>query len=510
MENQLMAISFRDLAFVVFRRKWSALFVFFATVIGSVIWLWVIRDDLYVTQGKVLIKLGSEQAPPPTVMGANPMVVAYRSQDVNSEIDILRSTDLIARIVDRLGLDKPRPPAKIPEKLLSRLRYQAKEFVGQLRDRRDEWFITIGLRERLSPRERTTALLQDALNVQAQRDSNVVVAQLKLPQRVGGSLVLQALLDEYQLFRLKAFESQGMNVFRLQTERNAAELHHAEDTLQRFEQAADVTALTKQEEGLLDQIARTRTVLKDAEGAYQEASAKTQLLEKEVDKPEPNFGWLGEFERDSFPQKLLIQLADLEKEREKLRLTDLDTSERVNNNRGQFRALAGMLAANVRSVMLEKQADYELRKAALERLQRELKTLHDKQKDWASLKRRSSESEGIYTFYRRKLEETRANDALEKNRVSNIAIIERPMDALQPTGTKKTTLFGLALVAAIFASLAWISIGEFFDHRIYTREELEKHVQAPVLAVIARGRPLKLFRAAGRHRHSIGGYAGAS
>jgi uncharacterized protein involved in exopolysaccharide biosynthesis len=492
METVIPQASARDLAFILFRRKWSFLLVLSGAIIGAVIWLWIIRDDLFVTQAKVLVKLGREQAPPSSVVGATPMVVGYRSQDLNSEIDIFQSTEIIARVVDKYHLDKPKPPAPVPQKLLPRLRYQAKRLVRELADWRDQWLITLGLRERLTPRETTITILQAALTVVAQRDSNVFVAQLRLPERVGSSLVLSALLDEYLTYRMKMFETQGTSVFRSEVGKNEGALQKAEADLQDYEKHWDIASLEKQEEVLVDQIARARIVLRDAEASYQEALSKVQALDVEVKKPEPNFGSLGDFERDSFPQGILRQLADLQKEREKLRMTDLDATERVMNNRQQFQVLAAMLGANLRSVMAEKQANYELRKAAFEGLEKELQSLHSKQMKWAALKRKSVETEGIYSFYKRKFEENSAANTLEKNRVTNIAVIEHPMDAVQPDGMRKTMLLALAAGFALLAALAWVSIVEFFDHRVYTRDDLERYVSAPVLAVVERGKnPLR-------------------
>jgi uncharacterized protein involved in exopolysaccharide biosynthesis len=508
MENDYPRTSLRDLAYVLFRRKWSFVLVLTASIFGAVFWLWVVRDELYATQAKVLVKLGQEQAAPASVVGPTPNIVSYRSQDLNSEIDIFQSTDIVARVVDKYHLDAPKPPAPVPAKFVARMRFYAKKWVRSVGDWRDKWMISLGLRERLSPREQTIATLQKALAVIAQRDSNVFVAQLRLPERVGSSLVLSAILDEYREYRAKMFETQGRSVFHNAVRQNEGALQKADLELQQYETKYDIATLAKQEEVLVEQIAHARTVLRDAEVSYREAESKVKTLELEMNKPEPNLGSLGDFERESFPQVILRQIADLQKEREKLRMTDLDTTERLVNNRKQFHVLAGMLAANLRSTMAEKESEYQLRKSSWDGLQNELSHLHDKEMEWATLKRKSAEAEGIYTFYRRKLEETSASDALEKDRVSNIAVIEHPMDPLQPDGMRKTTLLGIAMGFAFLAALAWVSIAEFFDHRVYTIDQLAQHVKAPVLAVIERGDTLRFISSAEKPGEAAHTYAG--
>ena len=107
MENLLPQTSARDLALIVFKRKWSLLAIFAATMAAFFVWLFVIHDDLYEVDAKVLVKIGREQAAPPSVMGASPLLVAYRSQDINSELEIFQSGDSIAEVVDELHLDQP-------------------------------------------------------------------------------------------------------------------------------------------------------------------------------------------------------------------------------------------------------------------------------------------------------------------------------------------------------------------------------------------------------------------
>jgi uncharacterized protein involved in exopolysaccharide biosynthesis len=118
-------ITARDLALILFKRKWGIIAVMAVTMISCLVWLFLIRDDSYEVSVKVLVKIGREQAPPPSVMGASPMVVAYRSQDVNSEIDIFQNGELIARVVEELGLDQPVLQPE-PIGFLARLKFETK------------------------------------------------------------------------------------------------------------------------------------------------------------------------------------------------------------------------------------------------------------------------------------------------------------------------------------------------------------------------------------------------
>lgn len=477
--------SFRDLASVFFKRKWSIGIILVVALLSAIVWVWFIRDDMYEATAKVLVKIGREQSPPPTVLGAPPTVVGWRYQDVNSEIDILQSADLLLQVVDRLGLDKPSPPPPVPDKLIPRLRYRAKRLVSRLKDWRDEWLIRLGLRERLTPREKALAMFQQGLAVKSQKDSNIIVAALALPNRQTPSIILNTLLYYYQGFRLTLYQDEnGLKFFQDEVARKADELHLSEEQLQGFESAWNISLLDKQEETLLEQIAQAQAAQKTAEVSMQEAASRVDNLERELESKDPNSGSLGDVAHDSFLQSMLRELASLQKQREQLRMTDLDSSDRIQNNRQQFNALLAIVESNVRSALAEKEQTYRIRRDARLALQDQLKALQDKRAELTALQRRVRTDEEEYLFYSRKLEQATADAELEKRHVGNVAVVERATDPLAPSGRRKTTLLALVFGVGVFFALAWVSVAEYFDHRIYTVEDLKQHFGAPVIAVV--------------------------
>jgi uncharacterized protein involved in exopolysaccharide biosynthesis len=70
----------RDLLLVLFKRKWSILIILTVAALSAFVYLWFIREDVYTASAKILVKLGSEQAPPPTLLTGMPQAVGYRYQ----------------------------------------------------------------------------------------------------------------------------------------------------------------------------------------------------------------------------------------------------------------------------------------------------------------------------------------------------------------------------------------------------------------------------------------------
>jgi uncharacterized protein involved in exopolysaccharide biosynthesis len=331
-------------------------------------------------------------------------------------------------------------------------------------------------------------MLQQALRVKAQRDSNVITIELVVPTRERSSIVLNTLLDLYLKFRVKLYtDVEAVPFFDTEFKSVAENLRLAEASLRQFEVRGGITELQKQKEVLLVHIASARILLQSAKIAAQEATAKVQRLEQEMRRDEPNFAALGAFPKDTFPQNLLLQLSDLQKERERLRMTDLDAGLRIENNRKQFGTLMRLLRSNLVSVRAETEAEHRTRAAEVAAMQAQLQALHDQDMEWTALKRKVKVLEESYVFYRKKLDESSATATLREKNVGNVVIVERAMDPFQTVGMRKMALLGLAGLVSLLAALAWVSVAEFFDDGVYTSYGLEKHIGAPVMAVIPTG-----------------------
>jgi uncharacterized protein involved in exopolysaccharide biosynthesis len=486
MEQFSLQTSMRDLAFILFKRKWSMIVIFMATMISASVYLFLIRDDLYEVTAKVLVRIGHEQEPPATVMSERPMmIVGQRFQDVNSEADILSSTELLSQVVDELHLDVPGPPAPVPPGLIAKTRYYAKAFMKTVKQLQNEILIRIGFRIRLTPREEAIAMLQKGLLVTPQKDSNVIVAHLFLPTRQYSSAIINKLLELYQNFRLKMFLDQTAHeFFTTEADRIRNDLNSAEKALQDFESQSGIRSIEEQEKELVRQIAEAQTALTAAEMVHNMSAAKAARLEQEMKAEEPDFAALGTFDVSKFPESLMLQLADLRKEREALKLAPLAESAALEKNRKQFGVFMDLLASHLRAALAQADQTRNARKDELAQAQARLDGLHQARMKWNDLKRDAKVLENRFLFYQNKLEQSAATAAMERQRVGNVEIIEHGMDPLAPTGMRKVTLLGMSLVMGLLAALAYASILEFFDHRIYETRSLEHRLNAPVLGVI--------------------------
>jgi polysaccharide biosynthesis protein PslE len=494
-------ITARDLLQVVFKRKLSFLLVTLATFVAGAFWIFFIRDDTYQVSAKLMVRIGHEQASTASVSGPPIMITGERMQDVNTEADILASTDLIARVVDHFKLYGPDQREARPDGLIKGLKHDIRWWLRDLREWRDEQLIRFGLRERIDRREMIINLFRAALDVHSEKNSNVVTATLNVPARKDASRLLNTLLDFYQVFRLDLYRDNGTKeFFRTEAGGAGAQLRQAEDELKILEETSNISALEKQKELLLSEISTLEREAKQAAIEAQETQEKVNRVRSEMQAKDPNFASLGAFAANSFPDHLLQQLAALDREREVLRMTEMDSSTRIRNNRSQFQVILGMIATNLRSVAAERQSVYEARLRDLAARRAELNALQEKQTTWTALKRKVRILEENYLINRRKLDESAASVAMEKQKISNVAVVQHAVDPIEPLGISKVKLLGLAMFVALIAALSWIAIAEFFDHAVYTPEALEQRLGLRVLGVVPVGK-VPRWSQPGRYAH---------
>ncbi len=477
-------VSLRDIAFIAFKRRRSILAIVLTALVSATVYLWLIRGDVHEVTAKVLIKIGHEQATLPSIIGQAPMVVSQRTQAVNTELDILQSTDVLARVVDDLGLD--RPSAEVaPEQLLPRLRYQLRQGVSRAREWWEEILIRLGLRERLTSRQKAILMLQHGLSVVSQVDSNIIVARLVLPTKKGGAEVLNSLLKAYQEFRLSSSQDSALvPLLAAQVDARLKALRTAEDRLSAFETKSNIVSTGMQRQQLLDKLSAEESALSAERTAYKQALEKVTRLTRELESPEPNFGELGALTENTLPAALADQLATLLRERHRLLVTDLPGSPRVQANLEQSQALLRLLVANLRTAATEQGKSYDTRVRTIETLRAQLADLHSRETELSNLRRGAQVLEEEYVLYKKKLEEASVNSELGQRDIGNVVIVEHAMDAVAPQGPGKVKLLALVLVFSVFAAAAWVSVAEFFDDRLFSASDLERLLAVAVFAVV--------------------------
>jgi len=96
--------------------------------------------------------------------------------------------------------------------------------------------------------------------------------------------------------------------------------------------------------------------------------------------------------------------------------------------------------------------------------------------------RRAKQIEDLTEFYKKKSDEARVNDLLDRQRISNVTIAEQPATAELPTSPKRGLILSLGFLWSLLVALATVSAMDMLTERISTPYELEQVPGLPLLA----------------------------
>ena len=479
--REASAISLRDVVAPVFRHRRLVVVSFLGIFLGSIVAAFFLPKQ-YQAEMKILVK---PERVEPTLTLDKTTVVDSRSEasegQVQSEVELLRSRDLLENVATSCGLV---PSANGPN------------------DR--------GQSIRLA---RAVRNLQEKLQVEPVRKTNLISLTYQSRDPELAARVLNTLSSLYLEKHLAVHRLPGaIDFFQKQTERYRNELTANEERLVQFdsvnglvspelekeialrkqsefdaalrETRTDIAETTQRISALEAQMAtaspRITTLERTSDNPMLEQQLKSTLLSLELKRTDllskfaPEYPLVQDVQKQITQAKAAIEAAEQSPLHEQT--TDLDPTyawmrEELAKNRAQ------LIALHARSEALA---------PVVQTYQAKTHSLDQKGATQEDLTRAAKAAEQNYLLYLQKQEEARISDALDRNRIVNVAIAEpATMPALPTHSALFTILLGGLLATCL--SLASAYVADYVDPSFRTPQELYNTLDVPVLAAVPRG-----------------------
>ncbi len=481
----------RDFLTVLFKQK-RIITTFFVAAMATVVIGLILKRPTYEATAAILVKRTRAEVPlTPTRTDA--IVMQLSVEDLNSEVEILRSRSLVEAALAKLGA----PPGESPG-LLARAKGSIKRALGMpvLSDFEQQ---VIGLEQRLSfsliPR------------------SNVIEIGFRSRSPDRAAEVVSALVDEYLTYRVDVHRAkQAASFFDAQTETAERELAEAETALEEYTQAARVSMSHEEQMDLalrkLDQFERA---VAEAYVEVQRDENRVAALEERLSGVPERLPTAYRLNQDPETEQLRANLVELRLERDDLLtrysptnvfVRELDArieqaeerlrevEQRVGDiNRTELNEVHQELKSQLLTAQAElagTRARYYALRVQVEAFQAELDNLNEKSFDLTRLIREATAAEQAYLLYRQKRDEVHVSQAMDQQNMVNVSIAREPRRPLTPVGFSKLGLLASALVLVSIGSVAVGFARDFFDHSFTTGEQLEQRLDIPHLASIPR------------------------
>lgn len=476
-EPHVRVPTLRDLVAPIFRHKRAGMLValaVFAMTAGVVL----TRPKQYEAEMKILVK--RERVEP--VVSADPDVRSPARMDVtedqlNSEVELLKSRELLEQVAVAAGLHIDAPGSGVSRNTLARA-------VQRLQSNL-----------KISPIRRTTFIRVTYRAFDPAIAARVLTELARLyPEK---HVALHRPPRAYEFFTAQA-------------EQFRAELDDAERRLKEFGRQQHVVSADVERQNTLQRLADFEAALEQAHGSIADATRRITELESEAaSTPARQTTQIRTSENRELIGQLKPRILDLEvKHADMLRKfapsypPALEVEHELNQARD---ALARAEEAPFTEETTDQNPTHQWLQSELARVKTEraavlaraealtnsvgiyrerARQLDEQAAIQQNLTRTMKAAEENYLLYRRKQEEARISDALDRTRIVNVAVAEAPTVPSTPANIAPTWLLMLGAFLAVVLGTFTTYLLDYLSPYFRTPDEVESTLEIPVLATI--------------------------
>jgi uncharacterized protein involved in exopolysaccharide biosynthesis len=392
-------------------------------------------------------------------------------EDLNSEVELLKSRDLLEKVVAAEGI-----PSGDTEALF-----------------------------------RATRNLERNLSVEPLRKTKVIKVTYRAASPVRAENVLQTLSRLYFEKHLEVHRPPGaLDFFQTQADQYRKQLAAAESALKEFANDNGVVEAPLSREIAVRKLKDFEADLKLSRAAVAVMEQRINVLEQQEQSTVPRLTTLVRTsDNPLLMQQLKSTLLNLELKRTELLsqyAPDYRPVQDIETQIAQARQALDNAEKNpVREETTDRDATHEWLKSELARSRAELSGLKAKVAETAQivdgydaqagklneteitqqdLVRKAKTAEENFLLYSRKQEQARISEALDRQRIINVSIAQPPSAPPVPAGLPRAINFALGFLLAVLISIAVALALEYMDRSFRTPDEVEVFLNVPVLAAL--------------------------
>jgi uncharacterized protein involved in exopolysaccharide biosynthesis len=402
----------------------------FSTTAVAALLLAVLMPSQYESRVKILVKKNRVEAPITAERTDTSLESSEISESqINSEISLLKSRDLLEQVVKNTDL----------------ARFEADTAAPTAQDV-----------------ETAIYNLEKDLQIAAVKKANIIEVTYISKSPEIAAAVLKQLSELYLDKHIKLHSPPGTyEFFKTQADQYQKDLRNAENSYSSFQKKTGVVAINQQKDLGLNKYTETQARLNDLNGQIKETDKRIAEIEKQLAGMQSRISTQSRIlPNQQSVERFSTMLVELRNRRIQL-LTKFQPEDRlVKEVDEQIRTTSEALAKASQTTYSEQASDLnplrqtlesELNKARIEQagrypLRENLATqvrLYKQQLDHLKsvttanddLARQVKKADGTYQLYAQKQEESRISDELDKQKISNVSILEAPTAPSVPSKT---------------------------------------------------------------------------
>ncbi|MGH7493008.1 MAG: GumC family protein [bacterium] len=481
-------LSLRDVALIIYRRRMLATGIF-AGIFFTVAAVTMLMPSIYVAKAKLMFKKERiNNVVSPSEGPATEIKPQLTEEVLNSEIEILSSSYLLRAVIQRAGLQ---------EILLAPLAGKSLEGKDSL--------------------EIAAVFMKKTLETQIVPKSNIIQVSYESEDPRLAVKIVNELCRLYVDRHLEVHESKGAYLF-FQKEANALldTLQATAAALRAFEIENGLISPEKQRELLLQQIAEYENQLNVARAGAQSSAQQVAFLEKQIASAPQNLQAQSQEITATVQQAMLKQLADLRVQHDlvaqgekrngqaqsrlahsmKARIAQMEEALQRSENSptpdvsGDINRTVAELSTELtraRFTHIGYQTQERGLAGAVGEMRHRLKNLENATLTHDELQRRLQLQQSNYLLYAKKQEEARISEALDREKVANVSVIDPASTPITPIRPNRKLNLLLGCVLALMVSLGTAFMLGYNDSLLRASNDFERQLPIALIATIPEG-----------------------
>jgi polysaccharide biosynthesis transport protein len=498
-------IGFHDLLFVLFRHKWKIIFFGLAGILAAAA-IYVFIPPDYESQAKLLVRYVVDRS---AVDGLDSQIKTPTAENhavINSELQILTSSDLIRQVAESVDIDKLAPNTEAGSNPLQQLKN------------------AMGLKRSASaPKpaiEKAVETIYQSLEVSVVPDTNIIVVTFRSSDPDLPKPLLSQLIKRYFDKHLEVHRSTGAFEF---VARETADLKkvlsETEAELKRLKDSAGIISLAETKSDLAAEFGKTQQELDTAEAELAGQRVRVSDIETALTGGDPHqsghtalsplpttniiteyqslitrLNLLQQSETELLskytPQNPVIrvkaaQIADLEKQRDELVKKYpalLETAPASAASGGEQMARPNL--ASERAILAGMESKVKTLKVRMSYLETRAKAISEVAPRIEELERKKEVEETKYKNSEASLEKARIDETLDPSRMPNISIVQTPSPAIQAKRNLEKVVAGVAVAGFAVGIAIAMLIELILDRTVKRSTELETGLRVPLLLTV--------------------------
>lgn len=391
---------------------------------------------------------------------------------INSEIKIITSREVLERVVDELARDASREP----------------------------------------PQDKSAAIygIQINLEVTPVSESNLIEIAFRSSNSERAVAVVNKMADVYVERHAQINNPEGAHRF-FEAQANAyfERLQEASEELRKFGIQEGTTNLEKE---IVDSVGRIAQMERDKQAAETEAGEtrmRMAFLKGEIERHPQKVVTEQEKVMNRSAEDLRKRVLQLEIDLRNLLQLYTEKDRRVIAKQAELKAVQEQLATEqvyalgkestaLNPIRRTLEQDYVNAQARIEALIAKQETIksqiatararlgqfNEKSSEYSRLAEAVQRNQQNHNLYKKRSEEARISEAMDREKLLNIAVVERAALPLQPLGSRMATTLLLAAITGIAVGVGGAFGIEFFNSAVNSERELEEQLELPVLVTI--------------------------